>query len=181
MDENLYELLTKKKESEEFKAMEVCNEKTYERFGLSLSQEQARELIAERNASLKKYQRVEFGRGILDKLMYTFCDSQYVDQEHYVHILENLQDIFYQFKNESMDRLTDDELLEFMREQYECVCFGDLNYLENTCLERFSRAIRAGYDGYRKSGGKEEYGQFSEEQRWDRELYLDVLKEMFWE
>lgn len=181
MEENIYELLTKKKESEELRAMEVCNEKTYEKFGLSLSQEQAKELIAGRNASLKKYQRVEFGKGILDKLMYVFCDSQYIDQGNYAQVLESLQDIFYRFKNEAMDRLTDDELLEFMREQYENVCFGDLDYLENTCLERFSRAIRAGYDGCRKSGGKGEYGQFSEEQRWDSELYMDVLKEMFWE
>ena len=115
MEENIYELLTKKKESEELRAMEVYNEKTYEKFALSLSQEQAKELIAGRNASLKKYQRVEFGKGILDKLMYVFCDSQYIDQGNYAQVLERLQDIFYRFKNESMDRLTDDELLEFMR------------------------------------------------------------------
>ena len=80
-----------------------------------------------------------------------------------------------------MDRLTDDELLEFMREQFETVCFGDLEYLKGTCLERFSRAVRGGYDGYRQSQGRGEYEQFSEEQRWDDTLYMRVLKEMFWD
>lgn len=181
MEENFYELLIRQKESEELRVIEACNEKTDGRFGLSLSKEQARELIAGRNASLKKYQRVEFGKGILDKLIYTFCDSQFIDQAHYTEILEELQDIFYQFKNESMDRLTDDEVLEFMREQSETVCFGDLEYLKGTCLERFSRAVRGGYDAYRQSQGRGEYEQFSEEQRWDDTLYMRVLKEMFWD
>ncbi|MBS7009901.1 DUF6323 family protein [Anaerostipes sp.] len=181
MEENFYELLIRKKEPEELRAMEACNEKTYEKFGLSLSEEQAKELIAVRNASLKKYQRVEFGKGILDKLMYMFCDSQYVDQDHYAGILKELQDIFYQFKNEAMDKLTDDELLEFMKEQFETVCMGDLEYLRDTCLERFSRAVRAGYEGYKKSGGRGEYGQFSEEKHWDSELYMNALKELFWD
>lgn len=180
MEENLYELLIREKEAEELRVIEACNEKTDGRFGLSLSKEQARELIAGRNESLRKYQRVEFGKGILDKLIYTFCDSQFIDQAHYTEILKELQDIFYQFKNESMDRLTDDELLEFMREQFETVCFGDLEYLRGTCLERYSRAVRGGYDGVQKGRGSE-YEQFTEEQRWDDRLYLSILKEMFWE
>lgn len=181
MEENLYELLIREKETEELRVIEACNEKTGGRFGLSLSKEQARELIAGRNASLKKYRRVEFGKGILDKLIYTFCDSQFIEQAHYAEILEELQDIFYQFKNESMDRVTDDELLEFMREQFETVCFGDLEYLRGTCLERFSRAVRGGYDGFQKSRDRDGYKQFSEEQRWDDKLYMSVLKEMFWD
>ena len=180
MEENFYELLIREKEEEELRVIEACSEKTDGRFGLSLSKEQARELIAGRNESPRKYQRVEFGKGILDKLIYTFCDSQFIDQAHYAEILKELQDIFYQFKNDSMDRLTDDELLEFMREQFETVCFGDLEYLRGTCLERYSRAVRGGYDGVQKSRGSE-YEQFSEEQRWDDRLYLSILKEMFWE
>ena len=51
---------------------------------------------------------------------------------------------------------------------------------QRTCLERYSRAVRGGYDGVQKSRGSE-YEQFSEEQRWDDRLYLSILKEMFWE
>ena len=54
------------------------NAKT-ERFGLSLTEEDARMLVEKRLESLKEQQRVEFGEGILPKLIFTFCDSPYLD------------------------------------------------------------------------------------------------------
>ena len=40
-----------------------------------------------------------------------------------------------------MDELTDDELLEFMREKFDEV-EGSLDYLEDTVLDEFARKIR---------------------------------------
>lgn len=179
MNESLLEVLQSRKEKKELSVLMQCNEKT-ESFGLSLTEEDAHELVLCRNASLKKYRRVEFGEGILDKLIFTFCDSQYINQENYREIMEELQDIFYSFKNEAMDLLTDDELLTFMKEQFEEICMGDTEYLESTCLPRFASAIRSGDRDYVKSGGKGEYEKLSEEQRWDGELFMDVIKELFW-
>ena len=178
MGEKFYALMQQKKEHE-LTAVLNCNERSG-LFGLSLTREEAYELTCRRDESLKKYGRVEFGKGILDKLIDTFCDSQYIDQYHYLDMLTELQDIFYLFKNESADKLSDDELLTFMKEQFETVCAGDTEYLEHTCLSRFASAIRAGYTGYGKSEGKQEYDQFSEEQRWDKDLYLSVLKDLCW-
>lgn len=79
------------------------------------------------------------------------------------------------------DEITDDELLHFMKEQFDNVCFGDLEYLEGTCLSIFAQAIRAGYRGFRKTEGRQEYEQFDEVQRWDYELYLEALKNLCWE
>ena len=73
------------------------------------------------------------------------------------------------------DEITDDELITFMKEQYEEVCFGDLEYLEGTCLDIFAQAIRAGYQGYMETGGHGEFGQFDIATRWDRGLYLAAL------
>ena len=109
-----------------------------------------------------------------------FCDSQFIQSGDYADTLARLQEIFYLYKNESMDELTDRELLEIMKENFEQICYGDLEYLETTCLERFAAAVRAGYetefqkkerDEYtlRKSGN--EYKKFSEETRWEFELY----------
>lgn len=179
MNESLLEVLQSRKEKKELSVLMQCNEKT-ESFGLSLTEEDAHELVLCRNASLKKYRRVEFGEGILDKLIFTFCDSQYINQENYREVMEELQDIFYSFKNEAMDLLTDDELLTFMKEQFEEICMGDTEYLESTCLPRFASAIRSGDRVYVKSGGKGEYEKLSEEQRWDGELFMDVIKELFW-
>lgn len=151
-----------------------------EPYGLRLTQKDARLLAAERMRTLKEKRRVEFGGGILPKLIYAFCDSAYIGQEDYVEILARLQEIFYMFKNEMQDEITDDELITFMREQFDGICFGDLDYLEGTCLDNFAQAVRSGYRGFHESGGRGEYGQFDEVTRWDRELYLEVLKDLCW-
>ena len=114
MDEKFYEMILAEKEKREMSVLMDCNEKTA-RFGLSLTEQEAHELVICRNESLKKYRRVEFGGGILDKLIFTFCDSSYITQDTYKETMEELQDIFYCFKNEAADQLTDDELLAFMK------------------------------------------------------------------
>ena len=42
----------------------------------------------------------------------------------------------------SEPELTDDDLLEFMKEAFDGECEGDLEYLEDTALEEFARSIR---------------------------------------
>lgn len=129
--------------SEKNEITAVLNTNQYtERFGLVLSEEEAKLLVQERFENLKEQQRVEFGKGILDKLIYTFCDSAYIFQDNYVDAITRLQEIFYLYKNESMDELTDDELIDYMKDAFENECQGSLDYLEDTCLELFAREIR---------------------------------------
>ena len=149
-EKNFMELFSEKNQLQ--KVMET-NKKT-EQFGLELSQENAKLLVEARGEELKRQKRVEFGEGILPKIIFAFCDSSYITQDSYVETLCRLQEIFYLFKNESMDLLTDDELLDFMREQFEQTCFGDLDYLESTCLESFAREVRADYRTYWRQGSK---------------------------
>ena len=155
------------------------NEET-ERFGLALTEQDARLILKERNNVLAEQRRVEFGEGIAAKIIYEFCDSDYIDQNHYVDTIIRLQEIFYLYKNEMQDEITDDELLHLMKEQFEQLCFGDLDYLEGTCLAQFSQAVRAGYDGYKGSDGYGEYSKFDDRKRWDYELYLEALKDLCW-
>lgn len=69
-------------------------------------------------------------------------------QENYADTLMRLQDIFYLYKNESLDELTDDELLEYMKEKFDGICAGDLDYLEGTVLDTFEREVRTGTKKY---------------------------------
>ena len=82
MTENIFALWQVQKQEEETRLILDCNKQT-QSFGLSLSAEEAKELIQCRNKSLKAYQRVELGGGILDKLIYTFCDSSYITSDTY--------------------------------------------------------------------------------------------------
>ncbi len=149
------------------------------RYGLVLTQQDAELLVAERSRVLKRERRVEFGPGILPKVIEQFCDSDFIDQNNYVDTLLRLQEIFYLYKNEMQDEISDEELLHFMKEQFEEVCFGDLGYLEGTCLQIFAEAVRAGYRGYQASEGYGEYTELNEVKRWDRDLYLEALYDLF--
>lgn len=161
------------------KQIQEANQYT-EKYGLKISEKEAEILIAEKADILKIEQRVEFGQSVLAQMIYTFCDSAYIIQDNYLDTLIQLQEIFFLYKNEMQDEITDEELLNFMKEQFEDVCYGDLEYLETTCLEIFSEAIRAGYKGYRITQGKGEFSKIDIVQRWDKELYLHTLKELCW-
>ena len=157
----------------------AANEYT-QKYGLTLSQEDAQYLVQKRRQTLAETRRVEFGQGILPALIYEFCDSAYIEQSDYAETLARLQDIFFHFKNELLDQVSDEELLHFMKEQFETICEGDLDYLAGTCLSIFSQAVRAGYRGYEETAGTGTYAQIDEVPRWDRELYQETLKELFW-
>lgn len=120
-----------------------CNDYT-QMFGIHISREDAELLLEERKHTLKEQGRVEFGEGILPKLFFTFCDSPYLYQDNYVDMIARLQEIFYLYKNESLDDISDEELLTYMKEQFDGECQGSLEYLEETSLEAFARNIRKG-------------------------------------
>lgn len=52
----------------------AANEYT-QKYGLTLSQEDAQYLVQKRRQTLAETRRVEFGQGILPALIYEFCDS----------------------------------------------------------------------------------------------------------
>lgn len=144
MDEQkFWQLLNQNQHQTALEQIQSCNDYT-KKFGIVISQEEALTLLDERKYTLKEQERVEFGEGILPKLLYTFCDSPYLYQDNYVEYITRLQEIFYLYKNESMDDVSDDELLQIMKEHFDGECQGSLDYLEETCLETFARSIRKG-------------------------------------
>ncbi len=124
-------------------SVQKTNEYT-SKFGLSLTDADTQMLLNERKFALSEQERVEFGEGILPRLIFAFCDSPYVYQDNYADTIGRLQEIFYMYKNETLDELSDDELITAMKEMFEGVCQGSLDFLEETCLERLARGIRFG-------------------------------------
>lgn len=120
-----------------------CNAYT-QKFGITISKEDALTLLEENKNVLQENERVEFGECILPKLIFTFCDSPSIYQDNYLDTFERLQEIFYLYKNESLDDVSDDELLAYMKMHFDGDCQGSLDYLEETCLEDFARSVREG-------------------------------------
>lgn len=92
-----------------------------------------------RKETLKETGRIELRVGIIDKLIKEFCDSPYVNQENFAETLYELIEIFYEYKNETMDLITDDELLAFMKKSFDGICQGNLEYLSGTILYKMRR------------------------------------------
>lgn len=185
--DDFFELMQTGQQKQEMERILECNKKS-EKYGLTLTQEETKNLLECRKNSLNENQRIEFGKGILTQIIDYFCDSLYINQDNYADILSELQEIFYTYKNETQDDLTDEELLSFMRKQYDEVCFGDMEYLRNTCLERYARAVRSGYhsqmqsrlrDEYSLRDTDDDYSRLSEETRWDFDLYKQKLEDMY--
>ena len=95
MEKNWLEQLQQKNQ-----LIEVLNTNQFtERFGLTLSEQDAQLLVQERGAALKEQRRVEFGQGIMPRIIFEFCDSAYINQNQYTEILIRIQNIFYLYKN----------------------------------------------------------------------------------
>jgi uncharacterized protein YbcC (UPF0753/DUF2309 family) len=124
--------------------LKSCNEITL-KYGLTLSDEDINELVENRFKSLKDTGRIEFSEGILKKIVEEFCDSPYIMQENYKDTMMELQQCFYFFKNEAMEQISDEELIEFMKAHFDGNCEGSLEYLSGTTLEDLCRDTRYGY------------------------------------
>jgi hypothetical protein len=116
-----------------------------EQFGLRLSEQGMLELAQARSRALTDHGRVELGASAVRSIVDGFCDSPYLLQEDYETTLTELVDAFYYFKNECGEQLTDDELIQAMRERYDAYD-GSVEAVVGTSLEALCRARRFGFE-----------------------------------
>ena len=141
--DNLYLEMINKRKQIEIANIKKCNE-YISKYGLVLSDNQISNIIERRKEILKETGRVELRESIIDKLIKEFCDSPYINQENYAETLYELIEIFYEYKNETMDLITDDELINFMKKSFDGICQGDLEYLSGTVMYRMRENLLKG-------------------------------------
>ncbi len=156
---NIIQALTIK----ECELISQCNQETC-RYGLTLTDSEIAQLQVKRFEALKTSGRVEFGQGILQPLIMKFCDSQFINKNNYAETLEALQEMFYYFKTESGEYLSDNELLTIMKSIFDGAAQGSLDYLNSMGLETICRAVRGCDvdDGDDEIYEDEEYGKEDE-------------------
>ncbi|HHW23938.1 MAG TPA: DUF6323 family protein [Bacillota bacterium] len=123
----------------------ATNERTAE-YGLVLTESQARELVEIRNRSLRENERIELGSGAILQIIDKFCTSSYINSQNYAQTLGELLDIFYYFKTESRDRISDKDLIDIMYELFEGPCHGSTELLAGRDLESLLRYVNEGRD-----------------------------------
>jgi len=124
--------------------LRFCNTRSA-RFGLTLSEGAMAELAAARQSALTEHGRVEPKESAVASIIEGFCDSPYLMQDEYEATLIALTDAFYYFKNACGEQLTDDELIEAMRERYDSYD-GSVDAVIGTSLEALCRARRLGQE-----------------------------------
>ena len=140
-----------------------CNGYTA-RYGLTLTPEQALELIETRFIALSETGRIEFGGGVIDKIIKEFCDSPFIDMYNYVHTIHELIEMFYYYKNETSDLIGDDDLIKRMKTAYDGICQGSLDLLLDWVLDPLARSLRSGYCSDCQDDGSFEDGEEEDEQ-----------------
>jgi len=119
------------------------NEKSF-KYGLMLTQEQAKELAICKKETLYEEQRIEFKESAITKIIEKFCESTYISKDEYAETMAQLTEIFFETKNESEDTLADDELIDVMFILFENTSGGSLECLRSRDLEAICRNIRHG-------------------------------------
>lgn len=140
-----------------------CNEYTFQ-YGLTLSETQAKGLVETRTYALRSNGRIEFGGGIIDKLIKAFCDSPFISQHNYAETMNELIEIFYYYKNETLECIGDDELITLMKQYFDNNCKGAVELLQNRELEKLAHNIRFGVVDYANIKEEEPVELFDEEE-----------------
>jgi hypothetical protein len=119
----------------------ACNSEL-QRYGLELSTEDIQTLAVGRRESLASSGRVEFGGGVAKQLVLAFAGSPHVSPDNFVQTVLDIQELFYEFKNESLEQIPDEDLITKMRSLFDDFAEGDLAYLEEALFEGLGRHVR---------------------------------------
>ena len=109
-------------------------------YGLTLNKEDVKEIINSRDNTLKSYGRIELNISITKMIIENLYKSQYTDKDDYVYAINDLHEVFYYLKNETLDQISDIEIIEIIDEVYNN-CSGRIDIVQEKC-EEFAKSYR---------------------------------------
>ena len=95
--------------------------------------------------ALKRTGRIEFGPGAVDPIIEAFSDSPYLTRENCEDALSQFIMLFYTFKNETLDRISDDALIRYMKKAFDGECCGSIELLDSEALPALAKGIKLKY------------------------------------
>lgn len=117
------------------------NEKSRE-YGLALSESDVKDIITSRNYTLKGYGRIELDIKTTKQLIENIYKSQFTNINDYLETINDMQEIFYYLKNETDDKICDDEIIEILDELYEKF-LGNLDNVRGE-VDKFAKKFKFG-------------------------------------
>lgn len=100
-------------------------------------------LIENKNNTLKDIGRVEIGKSIIDDIVYSFYNSEYIDGDDYFETINELVSIFYMYQDKFSDYLVDEEIVKYMSDCFNEVG-GSLELLSSVSFDELNTRILYG-------------------------------------
>lgn len=101
-------------------------------------------MIDNRDNALKQLGRIELGTGIIADIIYEFYDSSYIDKDNYLELLLEFTEVFYLYQQEFDNKLTDEQIIKYMKKEFEELAGGSIKLLETTCFDNLRDKILNG-------------------------------------
>ena len=127
---------------------EQCSEKLLKlndesiNYGLVLTQKDINDIMKNINETLKKIGRIETSADALEKVISIVYSSPYTDKENYVENINDMQELFYYFKSQVLDLLSDDEVIEILDKAYDEKC-GEILQIQGV-VEEYTKEFKLG-------------------------------------
>lgn len=112
-----------------------------ERYGLILTKDDVQKIIKNKKEILNDMKRIEIRDVIIQKIILNFYDSSYIDKYNYVSIISEIIRVFYIYREEFENILTDDEIIKHMKDGFEGMCAGSVLLLETNYLSKLKENI----------------------------------------
>lgn len=140
MDENFEMIRANKNLELEVNKLLECN-RYLEEYNLHLTKDDVIVILSDRKETIKTNGRIEFGKWVIEEIIKEFCDSPYLSGDGIVEVLNELLNIFYHYKNETKDLVTDEELIKFMKKYFDGDAHGDLEILRDVYMEKMRKNV----------------------------------------
>ena len=111
-------------------------------YGISLSASDAAAIVENRDKSLANTGRIEFGKSISEKIIRVFCSSPYVSGATFADTVSELTEVFYYYKSETCEKLSDDELIQLMKDEFDGRCEGSVELLASKALYEYTQKLK---------------------------------------
>lgn len=126
-----YEMMIQKEVTGILKCNDVSS-----RYGIILKESDARELVAVRQEIVNEVGLIEFKSIIVEAIVLAFCDSQFITKYDYLDMLSQLVEIFYYYRTEVDELMSDEDIIKYMRLAFEGTCQGSLDWLSDHQLNK---------------------------------------------
>lgn len=91
-----------------------------------LSKEEVKGLIINKNKILKDNGLIEINNNVLKILIEYFSNSSFIDRSNYNEILNELVSVFYSYRINLSNRISDEEIIKYLYYNFENTCNGEI-------------------------------------------------------